>query len=234
MKYTLSHSIPGHQLEQTGSTIFQTLAGLALDIKSKKHAEKLLSPIDGDERDIQYLLNAFLILNVLQLAAIVGLARLHHRQRKAAERLSSALLPSIMEETDGESSAIEEHGTNKKEPVDEWQGHDTSLQVPGSRQGTVRSTHSINHASGSRSTSRVSESSIPLLSESQSGSARSSRYLIDTSSNGKVVRTRKEVRRGELFAVISACGIAFAWILFMGVALVRLRSKEERGIKSDL
>jgi hypothetical protein len=54
--------------------------------------------------------------------------------------------------------------------------------------------------------------------------------LIDSLGQGRVVRTKKEVKRGEMFAVMSACGIAFAWLLFMGVAWVRLRSKEERSV----
>lgn len=175
-------------------------------------------------------MNAFLALNVLQLAAILGLARLHRKEKQAAVRLSG-LPTSVVEETDADSTAIDGPNAKSKEPVDEWQENDTSLPLPESRHGTIRSIHSINHATGSRSTSRVSESSIPLLAETQSGSARSSRYLIDTSGSSRVVRTKKEVKRGELYALISAGGIAFAWVLFMGVAWVRLRSKEERGIK---
>ncbi|KAI0695601.1 major facilitator superfamily domain-containing protein [Cytidiella melzeri] len=233
----ISTTLGAHKaLEQTGTTIFQTLAGVALDIKSKKQAEKLVSPVNGDERDIQYLLNAFLVLNFLQLAAIVGLARLDRKQKIAAFRHSTALLPPVLED-DEESSAVDVSSTKTKEPSDPWQEYDVSgqrFQPPGSRRGTIRSNHGINVASGSRSASQASESSIPLLmSESQLSSARTSRYLIDSSSNVKVVRTKKEVKRGEWFAVMCAFGIAFAWVLFMGVAWVRLRSKEQRGIRPN-
>lgn len=45
----------------------------------------------------------------------------------------------------------------------------------------------------------------------------------------KILRTKAEVRRGEVFALLSGTLIALAWILFMGTAWYRLRSKEERG-----
>ena len=75
------------------------------------------------------------------------------------------------------------------------------------------------------------ETSIPLTrSASQSSSIRS-RYLLPGIAPGaaQVVRTKREVKRGEMFAMLCGGLIAFAWILFMGTAWLRLRSKEERG-----
>jgi len=40
--------------------------------------------------------------------------------------------------------------------------------------------------------------------------------------------TRAEHVRGEVFGVLGICLIAFAWVLFLWTALLRLRSKEER------
>ncbi|KAJ3554552.1 hypothetical protein NM688_g3046 [Phlebia brevispora] len=75
----ISTTLGAHKaLEQTGSTIFQTLAGMALDMKSKKEAAaEVATPENdnGDPKDMQYLLNTFLFLNLMQLIAIVGLAR---------------------------------------------------------------------------------------------------------------------------------------------------------------
>jgi len=64
------------QLEQTGSTIFQTLAGLSLDLN------KLPKQQDLDPRHnapIQRLLNTFVFLNVVQFFSILGMARLDKR-----------------------------------------------------------------------------------------------------------------------------------------------------------
>ncbi|KAN0100647.1 Major facilitator superfamily domain containing protein [Tylopilus felleus] len=64
-------------LENTGSTIFQTLAGLLLDHDTSGHGSKLLN--------IQYLLYAFLFFNVLQLVSLQGLNYLN-RRRRGSER----------------------------------------------------------------------------------------------------------------------------------------------------
>lgn len=217
------------QLEQTGSTIFQTLAGVALDIKTKKKAaaEAVTAPVNGDATDIQYLLNAFLLLNVVQFGGLIALARLDRKQKRAAARRMAALLPATQEDED-ETDVSSSGGPSKLE--DEWQRNDTSSPVLGkSATGTVRSLRGIGVASPSTST--ATEQSIPLLrSPSVASSARTSRYLSFAPGQTpvKVVRSKKELRRGEVFAFISGLSIAFAWILFMGVAYFRLRSKEER------
>ncbi|EKM61026.1 uncharacterized protein PHACADRAFT_247333 [Phanerochaete carnosa HHB-10118-sp] len=226
----VSTTLGAHKaLEQTGSTIFQTLAGVALDIKSKKPAaEVITSPTNGDTKDIQYLLNAFLLLNIAQFGALIALARLDRKQKWAAARRTAALLPPIHEE-DTDAASTASSGPRKVE--DEWQRYDPSSPTLGGKSatGTVRSYRSI--AVASPSTSTVAEQSIPLLrSPSISSSARNSRYLslAPGQTTVKMVRSKKEVKRGEIFAIISGLSIAFAWILFMVVAYFRLRSKEER------
>jgi len=60
-------------MEQTGATLFQTLAGLVLDTKGRG---------SGSTTAAQSLLNAFLILNVFQLLSIVWLILLEkHKER---------------------------------------------------------------------------------------------------------------------------------------------------------
>lgn len=60
-------------MEQTGSTLFQTLAGLVLDTNGKG---------SGSTTAAQSLLDAFLILNVFQLLSIVWLIFLEkHKER---------------------------------------------------------------------------------------------------------------------------------------------------------
>ncbi|GJE86095.1 MFS general substrate transporter [Phanerochaete sordida] len=224
----VSTTLGAHKaLEQTGSTIFQTLAGVALDIKTKKAAvEAVTVPENGDARDIQYLLNAFLILNVIQFGALFALSRLHQKQTRAAARRMNALLPPIPEEDTASTTS-----DSSRKAEQEWQNFDPTSPALGGKSatGTVRSARGMNIASPSTST--VSEQSIPLLrSPSVASSARSSRYLSFAPGQAtvKIVRTKKEIKRGEAFAVLSGIFIAFAWILFMTVAYFRLRSKEER------
>ncbi|KAI8995613.1 MFS general substrate transporter [Trametes punicea] len=227
LKY-VSTTLGAHKaLEQTGSTIFQTLAGLALDVKSKNSSERLL-PIDGDDRDVQYLLNAFVLLNAIEIFGIIGLAYLDRKQKQAAVRRMGSLLPSALDESD------EDEPRPLKEPRmddDHWQA-----EIPDTSRHRRSSTFSRHAPLPSSSTS---EQSIPLLhGRSPSSTARGSRYLVEAIVETepseppvkvKILRTKAEVRRGEIFAVLCVVLIAFTWILFMGTAWLKLRSKEERG-----
>ncbi|KAG1750017.1 major facilitator superfamily domain-containing protein [Suillus paluster] len=64
-------------MEQTGATIFQTIAGLVLDGASPRQRAQ------GDQSTTQQLLNVFFVFNVLQLLGIIGLSHLDHRRRQA-------------------------------------------------------------------------------------------------------------------------------------------------------
>ncbi|KAI0639383.1 MFS general substrate transporter [Trametes polyzona] len=227
----VSTTLGAHKaLEQTGSTIFQTLAGLALDIKSKKSAERL-SPIDGDDRDVQYLLNAFVLLNTLELLGIIGLSRLHKKQQKAAARRMNALLPTAIDESD-EESEVPRPGKEPHSDEDHWQA-----EIPESSRRHRRSSTLSRH--GPLPSTSSPEQSIPLLNGgSRTSTMRGSRYLVEAVVEEepseppvkvKVLRTKAEVRRGELFAVMCGVLIAFAWVLFMVTAWLKLRSREERG-----
>lgn len=224
----ISTTLGAHKaLEQTGSTIFQTLAGVALDIKSKKPATERALPA-GDDRDVQYLLNAFVILNVLQLAGIVALARLDRKQRETASRRLSALLPPALEDID-EEDPLRSSGRAKEPAADEDGWPQDFAQRPRSRRASLLARSPLPSTSSP-------EQRIPLLrAYSESSSRRSSRYLIaapPTDPSGspvRVVRTKAELRRGEIFATLSGLLIFFAWVLFIATAWLRLRSKEERG-----
>ncbi|KAJ7487628.1 major facilitator superfamily domain-containing protein [Mycena galericulata] len=80
----ISTALGAHKsLEQTGATIFQTLAGLWMDKARKRNP---------DGSSTQGLINAFLFLNVLQLLSILGVAYLQHRRtlvRRSVRRGSS-------------------------------------------------------------------------------------------------------------------------------------------------
>ncbi|KAF9569592.1 MFS general substrate transporter [Agrocybe pediades] len=84
----VSTALGAHKsMEQTGSTLFQTLAGLLLD--SQKSREEAL------DTTFQYLLNAFLSLNVLQCASILYMAYLQYI-KDMARRTSLARQPSVI------------------------------------------------------------------------------------------------------------------------------------------
>jgi len=77
----ISTALGAHKsLEQTGSTLFQTLSGLLLDVKR------------ADVSSLQSLLNIFLFLNVVQCCSILLLALLQWRKKRNAP-------PEILSET---------------------------------------------------------------------------------------------------------------------------------------
>lgn len=80
-------------MEQTGATIFQTIAGLVLDGSNGRasHRQGLTQASRGEASKIQQLLNVFLVFNVLQLLGILGLSYLDRRRRQAAEALQNAV-----------------------------------------------------------------------------------------------------------------------------------------------
>jgi hypothetical protein len=91
------------QLEQTGVTIFQTLSGILLDVKGPKN--------ERSETALQYLLDTFLALNVLEcfsLVLLVYLLRIKSVSRSPTRastidsrrgRISSRESPALEQET---------------------------------------------------------------------------------------------------------------------------------------
>lgn len=78
------------QLEQTGSVLFQTFAGLALDVEHKGHKPSV--------RAVQSLLNVFLLLSISHFCSIQGLAYLQRRSNLAI--LTRPRSESVIEEPD--------------------------------------------------------------------------------------------------------------------------------------
>lgn len=188
-----------------------------------------MSPIDGDDKDIQYLLNAFVFFNVLQILAILGLAHLDKKQRQAAARRMNAILPQAVSDSDEEEPPSKKGSGSGDE---DWQAEASTSDAD-----TRRRRGSLSHHI--RNASTATQQSIPLLGGgSRHSTVRGSRYLVEAAvaedSTGapvtvKIIRSKPEVRRGEFFALLSTLAIALAWVLFMGTAWYRLRSKEERG-----
>ena len=101
------YSVMHAQMEQTGSTLFQTLSGLLLD--SSKRGEK------PSETSFQYLLNIFLFLNLLQFTTIVLLTHLQYRKDLTAKHIRSR--PNSFAATDHQldASVRTSHSVNASE-----------------------------------------------------------------------------------------------------------------------
>jgi hypothetical protein len=100
------------QLENTGSTIFQTLAGILLDNNIPGRKSKL--PKQNDAVAIQHLLYAFLFFNVLQLVSLRGLAYLD-KCRRGRER--DPYCPEDLFSTPGSDSNASMHDHPETSPV---------------------------------------------------------------------------------------------------------------------
>ena len=83
----LSWSLPFRQLEQTGTTLFQTLVGLLLDTTSKNMSNSTAG---------QQALNIFLFLNCLHMLSIALLAFLQWRRGVACKDMVHEILQSGM------------------------------------------------------------------------------------------------------------------------------------------
>ncbi|KAJ3814523.1 major facilitator superfamily domain-containing protein [Lentinula aff. lateritia] len=182
-------------LEQTGSTIFQTLAGLALDNHAKDPAKG--API-GTEYAIQRLLNVFLALNVLHMLTIVGLARLQRKKDseeeaevEARRRLSRSASVSVSPHPSAIIRTSVSLGT----------GNDLGEEQP-----LLQATNANGHLYGH-----------PARNHSLSSGG--SRIRQSMRNEKKLMRERM---RGGIFAGCSAALILFAWMLFMGTAYARL------------
>ena len=188
-------------------------------------------PGDQEDDDVQYLLNTFVLFNILEVFAILGLAYLDHKQKeRAAHRTSIISIPESLDESEDEDGATK---AARAEGEDDWQAEPSAGASAHSRRGS-------SFSRVSRASLSSPEQSIPLLgSGAHASTPRGSRYFIDAAAPEgtgdrpvkarKARRTKSEVKRGEVFAVISGILIASAWVLFMGTAWYRLRSKEERG-----
>ena len=193
------------QLEHTGTTIAQTLSGLWLDSKVKKgkSGSRLLAIFSSDENDseqrLQYLLNAFLFVNILHLLAIWGLGYLHKIKQSAQKQ--TADLQSVEEEE----------------------------EVSGPSAGNAGTSYNP-----SRSSSVHSPSASPLLHPRDLSSVYPT-YGTHPRSRSKsphnittTTPTITEVKRGKLFASLSAAIVLFAWVLFFVTSFIKIRSRRER------
>ena len=199
------------QLEHTGTTITQTLAGLWLDSKKKKGKEKgLVTALsEGDGSRLQWLLNGFLFVNVLHLVAIWGLGYLNKKKQNAQTEAE------VQDERDNED--------------------EERRDAPGSEPGIdeLSASPDLSSQSSSDRISTGDHATSPLLHPRDASSAYQSygphsrpRRQQDTPLMGAT--TPAEVRRGKLFALLCAATVVFAWGLFLITSFIKIRSRRER------
>jgi hypothetical protein len=196
------------QLEHTGTTITQTLSGLWLD--SKKEDGKTGSPaiLSQNEPRLQWLLNGFLFVNLLHLAAIWGLRYLNEWKQNIKK---GEIVQNEGEDEDeerlgasGPSSGIEGPSSSPESPS--WNPSD---QIP----------------DGSRATSPLLPPRDVYRSSATDSPPHSSPQ--DTTMTGVTI-TPAEVRRGKLFALLCAATVVSTWLLFFVTSFIKIRSRRER------
>jgi len=199
---------PYLQLEQTGTTITQTLSGLWLDFEKEEQKSGSIAVIsEKDGPRLQWLLNGFLFVNVLHLVAIWGLGYLNgerqNAQKEAAVRREGE--DEERQNTSGLASGIDGPSSSPE----------LSSQSSGDR--TPEGDHTASPLLHPRDASSVyrSRGADPRPTQSQ-----------DTTLMGAT--TPEEVRRGKLFASLCAATVVFAWGLFLITSFIKIRSKRER------
>lgn len=197
------------QLEHTGQTITQTVSGLWLDSKSKDRKSGLLAIPSDDEPRLQWLLNGFLFVNLLQLVAIWGLGYLSEKKRKAQEGLIQ-----------GEEDVEGEERRNASGPPLGNERLSPPLDPP------ARSPSDRTSASDPAISPLLRPRNAPSIYQGYGTHPPPHKSLKDATLVGAI--TPAEVKRGKLFASLCAVTVAFAWLLFFITSFVRIRSRGDR------
>ena len=195
------------QLEQTGTTITQTLAGLWLDSEKKKETTLAAAPSGGDGSRLQWLLNGFLFVNVLHLVAIWALGYLKEKKQNAQNE-----------------AGVQEEGEDEER-----------RDVPGSEPGIgeLPASPDLSSQSPSDQISTGDHVTSPLIRPRDVSSVYRS-YVTDPQprqprqDNLMGATTPAEVRRGKVFASLCVATVVFTWGLFLITSFVKIRSRRER------
>ncbi|TDL28447.1 MFS general substrate transporter [Rickenella mellea] len=207
-------------LEQTGSTIFQTLAGILLDT----HQSGETAPDHAKQAGYQPLLVAFGMLNLVQLFGIMGLWSLDRSRKRQVARLH-------------DDDEYDEPNTGGRP----GHGHTPAISESHSLQCrdsmVFPETPSFTPRSGEQPDppdTTMEEEALPLLSSNDSDlsaiatpSQDGDLDVLDEFQSG-LARSTTEVQRGHIFAALSLVLITSAWMLFIGTALLKLRSSSDR------
>jgi len=199
IKYVSSALGVHKALEQTGSTISQTLAGLLLD-KTRDSVPDTPNNLHA----IAILLRVFLAINICQLVAILGMWRMQVVRDRRAAAASGAL-------------DTAPPGTNKGYmalPIDEQEDILTTALEDAPSPTTPINTVPKRYTGSAPSSQALLAKPVPAKRRSSRGT-------------GKMAHSHAERRRGKLFVLLCAAAIGCAWVLFMVVAWEKLDEKRE-------
>ncbi|KAH8120340.1 MFS general substrate transporter [Phellopilus nigrolimitatus] len=216
-------------LEQTGSTIFQTFAGLFLDRVKTENAQATATSETSSSQlgAIQRLLGLFLFLNICQFFAIVGLWALDRRRKRQASAVARSLRLDTTDEEDEivfDAESDRQPKPSRRNPSLAKENSSRSLSLQHRETSSPNGSPVMPLAGGSRVVDVPEGEEQPLLTEEpQAWQAQA-----EASVSGEA-QTKGELLRGEIFGVISVCLIAFAWLFFIGTAFLKLRAKKDRG-----
>lgn len=198
------------QLEHTGTTITQTLSGLWLDSRKKELKTGSLTTLLGNEPRLQWLLNGFLFVNLLHLAAIWGLGYLNERRQNTRKDVA----------VQNETGEDEEHRGAS--------GSSSGIEGPPSPPDLPSRSSSGQAPDGDHSTSPLLHPrDTPFVYQGYGTHPRPNKSGQDTTLIGAT--TPAEVRRGKFFASMCAAAVVFAWLLFFVTSFLKIRSRRERG-----
>jgi len=196
-------------LEHTGTTITQTLSGLWLDSEKKEgEAGSLTILSEKDGPGLQWLLNVFLFINVLQLAAIRGLGYLNERKQNSRKDATARNEGEDEERRNSSDSASGIGGA--------LSSSDLPLQGPSDR--TLVGDHTVSPLLHPRDVSPVYQNYGTQLRPPQPQH--------DTNLMGAT--TPAEVKRGKILASLCFATVVFAWALFLVTSFIKIRSRRER------
>lgn len=225
---------PSWQVEKAGSTISQTLAGLILDLKSKKKpstgATALLAP--DALHAIQYLLNVYFAVNIVQLAGTVLLWKesehIERYSRHSRHVSSSSYQPVASDDVEQHPSASTSHPRRFTIPSEsavvsssDDEGNFVVGPTPRTSDGARMAGHLRNDGSWAYRHKPLllnPNVSFTNYTASLASSPTRSRH-----SHHGLARSKPQKRRGKLFMVIFFGVIVFTWVLFMGTAIVEMR-----------
>ena len=204
---------PYLQLEQTGTTITQTLSGLWLDFgKEGRKSGSITATSEKDGPRLQWLLNGFLFVNLLHLVAIWGLGYLNEKKQHTPREAT------VQYDQEGGGEDEERCGTSGSASGIDGPSSSPELSPRSPSDRAPEGDHTASPLLHPRGASSVYQSygTHPRPSQSQQ----------DTTLMGAT--TPAEVRRGKLFASLCAATVVFAWGLFLITSFIKIRSKRER------
>ena len=194
------------QLENTGTTITQTISGLWLDSEEKEEKPGSLKTLSGNEPHLQWLLNGFLLVNILHLVATFGLGYLNKIRQNPRNEEAMQIGAADGEERRSTSGSSSGNGEPSSPPSRISSSRILDADHPASPIYPPRDASFVYQGDGIQSRSNSPQQ--------------------DTSTRGAA--SPAEVKRGKLFATLCTATVVSAWLLFFVTSFLKIRSRRER------